>query len=298
MTDHIKRLWFLTSDAYKKYFTSCKLVLNLMGENIIPNFVKLLKILGIDVSKLNIIRHATKFQNIILPDPSFFYTRRSGGGRTPVFTEEYASTIDKVREFAHKNFSTLPEKKFYFFHGFGKQIGEERLAKYFQSKGYAIIQPEKLPLEEQLNIFANCESFASTVGSVSHNAMFLKDETETILIPRYCDLNTIQLLLSQLEKLNVTYIDSQLSIFFQSQHGGPFCYIVSENLKKYFGDEVTEKYTEEDFSTFLSYVYYAKNIGLKENQQELTYLRNILPEFMEQLKTKTDLTKKFGITIK
>ncbi|MBQ7475771.1 MAG: DUF563 domain-containing protein [Selenomonadaceae bacterium] len=196
-----------------------------------------------------------------------------------------------------KNFSTLPEKKFYFFHGFGKQIGEERLANYFQSKGYSIIQPERVPLEAQLNILANSEIFASTVGSVSHNTIFLKDETESILIPRFCDLNVVQLCLNQFNKLNAIYIDSQISMFFKSQHGGPFCYIISENLRKYFGDDVAEKYTQEDFETFLAYVRYAKSIELTENPQELAYLKNILPEFMEQLKNHKDLIQKFGITL-
>lgn len=79
LTDHLKRIWFLTSEAYKKYFSNCKIVFSLMGQTIIPSFVKLLQILDVDVSKLILINHATKFQNVILPDASILSAR--GGGR-------------------------------------------------------------------------------------------------------------------------------------------------------------------------------------------------------------------------
>ena len=195
-----------------------------------------------------------------------------------------------------KNFSPISQEKFYFFYG-KQNAGEERLAQYFQSKGYEILRPELLPIDEQLNIFANCTSFASLVGSVSHNVIFSPDNANVILIPRRAAyLNIYQQALNHVHNIDCHYIDSALSIF-APKWDGPFCYIISENLRKYFGDDVTEKYTQEDFETFLAYVRYAKSIGLTENPQELAYLKNILPEFMEQLKNHKDLIQKFGITL-
>ena len=222
---------------------------------------------------------------------------KTGGGSRLVYTFEYSDTIIRIRQFAQKNFKQLDKKKFYFFHGFGKQVGEERLANYFHSKGYDIIQPERLPIDEQLNILANCENFASTVGSISHNTMFMPNGRESILIPRCCELNGVQQVLNQFNNTNAIYIDSTISMFSQGQHGGPFCYILSENLRKHFGDEIKAKYMEEDFVTFLKYLRYAKSRELKENPNELKYLKNILPEFFAQLKTRKDLMKKFGIVI-
>ena len=255
------------------------------------NFARLLEILGIDFEKLKVVNRPIKFMNVILPDESYYQK----GLPHYFFTEEYQKFVDKVRNFALKNFSPLEQKNFYFFHGFNKQVGEERIAEYFRSKNYDIIQPERMSLDEQLNILINCKNFASTIGSISHNAMFMKDDTETIFIPRYYDLNEVQFTLNQTAKLKIFYIDSALSIFTQSQHNGPFCYIVSENLRKYFGDEIKEKYTDEDFVTFLTYMKYAKSQGLQENSDEIEYLKDILPEFMAQLKNRTDLLQKFDI---
>ena len=193
--------------------------------------------------------------------------------------------------------SPTANKKFYLFHG-SNRIGEERLANYFHSKGYDIVTPGLLPLEEQLNIFANCEELASTVGSISHNIIFLRDNANVILIQRKGSyLNDYQQALNQVHDINVFYIDSALSIF-QSVSEGPYCYIVSENLRKHFGDEITEKYTEEDFAAFLAYFRVAKSQGLVENPNEMEYLKTILPEFIAQLKTHEDLMQKFGIVVK
>ena len=254
-----------------------------------------------------------KFQNVIVPDESFFLAPGKlknvsvnsidgtntdfDGNDVSFFTKEFIETVDGIRNFVLKNYSPMTEKNFYFYHG-RNQIGEERIANYFHSKGYVIVRPEKLPIDTQLNILANCENFASLVGSVSHNIIFLKDKSNVILIPRRAAfVNIYQNALNQLHDLNISYVDSAMSLFAHS-HTGPYCYIVSENLRKYFGDEITEKFTAEDFSAFLAYVRNSKSQRLTENPMELNYCSKILPEFMEQLKTHDDLIKKFGITIK
>ena len=253
-----------------------------------------------------------KYRNIILPDESFFLapgnlknaplnsidgtTTDFGGNDVSFFTKEYVETVDVIRNFVLKNHSPMHEKNFYFFYG-RNQIGEERIAQYFHSKGYAIVRPELLPVETQLNILSNCENFASLVGSVSHNIIFLKDKSNVILIPRRAAFTNIyQHALNKLHDLNIFYIDSAMSLFAPS-HTGPYCYTISENLRKHFGDEVKIKYTDEDLVAFLAYIRYSQSQGLKENPNEMKYLEKILPEFIGQLKTRKDLMKRFGITI-
>lgn len=279
---------------------------------VIENFSKLLKILEIDVNKLFPIDKPIKFSNVIVPDESFFIGKSKLGGHAnsidgtsndfsgndgSFFTNEYLETINQIRNFAEKNFVPIEQKKFYFFQG-RNQFGEERIAKYFESKGYVIVKPENVKLEDQLNVYLNCENWASMVGSISHNIIFLRDNANVVLIPRRAAyVNIYQLALNQLHDLDVHYIDAAFSIMTHT-HTGPYCYILSENLRKYFGDDITEKYVEEDFATFLAYVRIAKNQGLIENLNELAYLKDILPEFISQLKTREDLMQKFGVGFK
>ena len=246
------------------------------------NFSRMLEILGIEPNRLQPIERPTHFDKIILPDESFF---TSGGFRR--FTKEYREMIDRIRDFALKNRMPTSNKKIYYFHGRKAQTGEERLAQYFKAKGYEIVLPEKLTLDEQLNLLINCESFVSTVGSCSHNSIFLRNGTEVILIPRSGNINnSYQLALNAIYPLNITYINSTLSIFKTTDAYA--CYIISEQLRNFFGDEF-DGYDEDNFKTFLQYTKNAMNSRVSINVYDKNYYGSIFTDFMAQLREREDL---------
>ena len=306
LTDNIKRIWFLKSNFFKENFKNCQIVYVKAGVGIIPNFARLLKILGVEVEDFLEIEKPTRFKKIILPDESFFLDKGSAenydcaiegsrnnfnGNDTAFFTQEYIQTIEQIRNFAQKNFSPLTQKKFFFYYG-GNQTGEGRLADYFSEKGYEMIEPEKFSLDEQLNILANCENFASVIGSISHNILFLKNHSQAILIPRRpAFLNIYQQAIDQVHDLEIFYIDSAFSIVARSQ-SGTFCYILSEQLRKFFGDEITEKFSQEDFYHFLTYSKFAKENNWSINPQDDKYFSDLILEFMTSLKNNSNFLKK------
>ena len=246
------------------------------------NFARLLEILEIVLKRLQPIYRPIQFENIILPDKSF-------GAEV---TNEYRETIELVRNFALKNSTTTSAKKIYYFYG-RSQFGEERLADYFKSKGYEIISPEKLTLDEQLNLLINAESFASTLGSCAHNSIFLRDNSEVILIPRAANRFTYyQPQIDQVHPMNINYVDSSVSVF--NTFNGPYCYIISEQLKKFFGDKFTG-YSDDDLKIFLAYVINSMKRGFKMNNDDLKYYAPIYQAICNQLKQREDLTKAFGI---
>ena len=288
ITDNIRRLWFLKSEFFNQ-FRNCSLVyiprygFNWNSNN--KDFRRLMEILGIDVDKLQPITQPTQFDKIILPDESFYLE----GYRK--FTNEYRETIDRIRSFGLKHSTPISCKKLFFFHGKKGQFGEERLAEYFKSKGYQIVNPEKprLTFDEELNLLINCESFASNLGSGSMNLLFLRDGTETILIPRTAyTIIDYQESVNRVHNLNVTYVDSTLSIFSEGMTIGRFLYIVSEPLKRFFGDK-WDGYEEEDFKTFLQYVKHYLSVGFKFNPNIRMRYDKILSDFMAQLKQREDL---------
>ena len=292
ITDSIKYLWFLNSEPFKSEFKNCPLVyLSLNKADYISsngrgkNVRRLLQILDINPDELRLITKPTQFKKIIVPDESFFHDIDC-----IKFTPEYRETIDRIRDFALKNSTPISNKKLYFIHSYGNgldQVGEERLAEYFKSKGYEIIRPENLTFNEQLNWLINCESFASTIGSSSHNSIFLNEHTEVILIPRSNNLFPgYQELMDQVRSLNVSYIDSTLSILHNDN--GFFLYIVSPQLKHFFGDNF-DGYQEDDFKIFLQYVKEGLNRGFSVNPSAKKYYDPILSEFLTQLKQHKDL---------
>lgn len=281
ISDNMRHLWFLKSDAFKNEFKNCPLVcIEFDKRNITQqqNFKRMLEILEVDIDRLRPIKQPTQFEKIIIPQGSFSPSKG--------FTNEYRETMDIIRHFAIKNCTPILKQKIYYFHG-RNQYGEERLAEYFKSKGYEIVRPERLTLDEQLNILINCESFASTLGSCAHNSVFLRDNTEAIFIPRSGKrMVSHQLIIDQLRLLNVNYIDSTFSVFHKSV--GPYCYVISEQLKRFFGDKWND-YEEEDFKTFLKYVKNSISTGLAVNPSAEEYYAPILEDFMTQLKQREDL---------
>ena len=285
ITDEIRRIWFLKTDVYKKNFSSCPIVLNnsIQGGRIIPQFIELLKILEIDLDKVRILDKPARFRKIVFPDDSFKHR---------MFTNEFVETIEIVRNYAQKNFTKLPQKNIFFHHDKGMSCGSVRFAKYFASKGFAVIKPENFSLKDQLNILANCEKFASTVGSCSHNSVFLKDHTEVLLIPRSAGKlnNSFQIVLDQMHDKNIFYVDSALSVFaFKSN--GPFCYLISPQLKKFFGDKGS--WVKEDFETFLQHVNWAMERGFEPREISKKYYSEVMRDFIKRLERHGKLIKNF-----
>ena len=276
-------------------FKNCPLVyISWRDENIEkqPSFQRLLEIIGCDIDKIQQIKNPTQFERVIIPDSSFISYDKVNG-----FSNEYRETIDRVRNFALKNRTPTSCKKIYYFHGRKRQVGEERLAEYFHSKGYDIVSPEKLTLDEQLNLLINCENFATTIGSISHNSIFLKDKTEAIFIPRSLYVfKGHQDMLNQVNSLRASYVDSALSIFSASSIDGPLCYIISEQLKRFFGDKF-DGYEEEDFKTFLQYVKNAMSNNLKIKPLIKSYYDAFLPDFIAQLKNHADLIEDYDMQL-
>ena len=243
ITDSMRLLWFLRSMEYRENFADCELVyFPASGFQLKGDWLRMFEILGINTSLVTPVTELTRYDRIILPDESFFMT--SDGTR--YFTSEYVDTINIVRDFAIAHSHPAHGKKIYFSHakyrGTGIPYGEERLEKYFASKGYEIIpEPGDLGLDEELNALVNCESFASTVGSCSHNMVFCRDNTEIILIPRANYLTGYQVAIDQVHTQNIHYIDSSFSFFASTDPwSGPFLYFISSNLRKYFHDPDTD----------------------------------------------------------
>lgn len=290
LTDNIRRVWFLQSETFKHDFKDCPLVYIPYEDGRLTverqlNLKRLLEILGVDVDALQPITQPTRFDKIILPDGAFLSPHWSLKG----FFAEYRETIDRVRDFALKHRVPTSAKKIYFFYGRKNQMGEERLADYFKSKGYAIVRPELLTLDEQLNLLINCESLASTVGSCAHNSLFLRDGTETILIPRAANTFAYyQEIINQIHPLNVNYVDSSLSVLSRGTVYGKFCFIISAQLKRFFGD-VFAGYADDDFKTFLQYVKaFTSRKGFAVNPNAQDYYEPILSDFMAQLQLSTN----------
>lgn len=85
-------------------------------------------------------------------------------------------------------------------------------------------------------------------------------------------------------------MDSSLSLFYRNT--GPNCFIISKQLKKFFGDKF-DGYEKEDFQNFLQYVKTSLSKGREVDLDIRKYYSTILPDFLAQLKRHKDLIKAY-----
>ena len=259
ITDVVRRFWFLQSDQYKTDYQDCILVyIAYPGFSFIENFKQLLSIWNIEWDKFVEINEPTEFREVIIPDESFYTV--DGGAR--YFTAEYRDMIDQVRAYAEEHYTELKDKKIYFAYSSGKMhglmnktTGEDRIHHLFEQKGYTIIYPEKHTLFDQLNILINATDFASTVGSCSHNILFLRDGTNVTLIPRANYLTGYQQAINEIHELNIRYVDATLSLFVPdaAPWNGPFFFFVSKNLYQALGMDPQQAEKKSNYRGFRRY---------------------------------------------
>lgn len=240
LTDDLRRLWFVCDENYKKEFLKCKLVyIPIEGFSFSYNFKELLTQIGISISRLEPITRPTRFEKIYVPDECFY----KGNTEDRYFTQEYKELINLIKNNCYqqqkRNKNNQSIEKIYFTYSKYKKdnsYNEVLLEKFFESLGYTVIAPEDYTFIEQVNLLRECKSLASTVGSCSHNAVFLNDNAELILIPRTYCLTGYQIALNEVNDISVVWIDSSLSNCVQRQfpYMGPYCLTISHNLLSFF----------------------------------------------------------------
>ena len=257
LTDNIRRLWVLQNKAFMENHGN-KRFLYVPFQNVEPgeSFRELLQILGTSKIRLEPVKRVMRFKNVILPDECFWLE----SNEKRKFTSEYRELIDSIRKYAEEKIIPGDIKKLYFTyskHPAMRTIGERKLERFFSDLGYTVISPEKYSFKAQLGMLLGCEEFACTVGSVSHNSIFLREGTKVTLIPRAGFINDYQMTLDQLHELDITYVDSSLSLYVKPEQPweGPFYYIVSDRLRDCFGQEGKYEENKLDFRIYRALAY-------------------------------------------
>jgi len=235
LLDSLKKIWFLFSN---KYYClegqNLKLVYTCTPEfKFSNNIIELLNVLRIDINHLQLVNNPTVFKNVIVPDDSFI----NDSNDCRYYTKEYMDIIARLKTCATPLKNCY--KKVYFTRtklNTNKDVGEKDIEKLFCKFGYKVYSPEKMTFIEQVSVLQNCESFATSEGSISHNALFLKENTNLVIIRKASFINVYSSPINEMNKLNVTYIDAHLSIFTNKsrEYAGPFFLYINDNVKNFF----------------------------------------------------------------
>lgn len=234
--DNFRAIWFLHTNDFKHYREQGAELVYTTSHNkpLSDAIIKAFDMAGIDIRAARQIKTLTRFDKVIIPDSSI---KSSCYGR--LYHAEFCSIINLIKS----SFSSLSSNplydKIYFtrtrLKGY-KDIGEERIEKLFKRKGYTIIAPEHLSIEEQITIIMSCSCFATTEGSISHLSIFCRPGTKVILVNKANYLNYHQVMINEFADLDVTYIEAHHSSRANPSYPwwGPFYLFPTSFCKDYF----------------------------------------------------------------
>lgn len=200
----------------------------------------------------------TRFHKLHVADSSLYIENK-----TRYFTPEYKTTVERLVANSIVHQDTPTYDKLYLsrlkLKRKAKEYGERAIQRAFQKQGYHVIYPETLSYEEQVWLYSHAKSIVATKGSICMNSIFCQPGTELIVLRKSFGTHDYQYIISQVRDLNVTHIDSHLTVFITEMPSiGPFFIYINDNLVRFFKDRFN-KTLRNNFSRtrFFAYALYA-----------------------------------------
>ena len=216
--DSISRLWYAVKYREQDFKIAILINPNWPNWDFNPEgsyHINFINLLGIRRERVLIVDKPTQFKQVIVPKQCVFW----GEG----YDKDLMGIVYNA---ARKTVTPKNEKKIYLSKSkFEKQdiYNEEYFERFFVDQGFKVINPEQLPLEEQIAFVSGADEIACTYGTLSHWSLFAQDGIKLINILRYpYALDNRQLFIDSLKKLDSVYIDATLNLFPVSNVGCPY----------------------------------------------------------------------------
>jgi len=230
--ESLSRLWYIVKNKEDN-----RKIVFLKISKISEFHHEFLRLLGIPKERVEIIEKPTQFSKVIIPDETIYALYG--------YKKEYNIVFDEIR----KNVVPKNDKKIYLTRTQLKERydeNEEFLEQFYQKRGYKIIAPETLPLEEQIAYAAGADEIVSTIGTLSHFALFMDYNKKIVTFNRKQSQVLIpQLIVNEARKINAIHVDAMIEILPIEHVGGTVCLYPTEHFKKYITEEGID-FSEEE----------------------------------------------------
>ena len=231
ITDCLKHLWIMNDPNHDDLKNLKFVYLTVYPDfKFFDNFKKLFLMLGIDVSKIELIAESTQFDEVFIPEECFYLDEKDYKYH---FTKEYADLINKI---TLDVFPDSSNEKVYFSRTkikTHKEIGEIYIENTMTNAGYKIFYPEQLTFEQQIAVLKGCKYFAATEGSISHNIIFCSDSCHVLILQKNSGkMNSYQECLNTLKNFRVTNLNVSKSVLNNKRQPwtGPFFIYATKEL--------------------------------------------------------------------
>lgn len=294
ITDNIKRMWIFLDNEYPmaKYLYSAY-----DDYPINDSFIKLLNYLIPTNVECEELKTAIRVHRLMIPDPCI--VSMSDGIH---YHNNYISLINKIKMQVLQNsceglFSVhgndldivknengdisqsncVKQRRVYFSRSKSKtknEFGNIELDKAFEKAGFNIIYPEECSLEEQISILNEADVFATTEGSISHNAVFVRPQCEVMILKKYSLINGYSRLIDDFIPRSPIYVDCNLSFLVQKgiEYQGPFLVVINELCSDFFYDYFGIKIKQNDnINNCLNYLMKSTFLSKKKYEYNNSY---------------------------
>lgn len=240
----MSRLWFLFAHKDVEYDKIVFALPPYEPHSLKGNFREFFEKLGI-IDKIEFISSPKAYSQVIVPELSWSLQKHW----SEEFNLVYDTLIENVINEA-PDYNNLSDKIFFTRARLEKsktcEIGIEFLDEFFEKNGYKVIAPETLTLSQMIQVIQNAKVVAGASGSTVHNILFGRRGQKLIIAERNAINNDFQPGINIARKLDVTYIDTFLTINSVNSGLGPFFYYPTKQLMR-FADDNAMAYPDKKF---------------------------------------------------
>lgn len=203
-------------------------------QSISGNVARIFDVLGI-TEKVKLVYEPQCFRRVIIPEASVNVD-------TWRYNTLYGDLIDHIRghilagrEF-HKTrrvFLTRSQLS-----TSRREIGLRDFDRMFEDNGFDVVAPEKLSLQEMIELFAESREIVSVSGTTAHNLIFAdSSSTEMVILERTAINNRVQVSLELACSMNTVRVEASLTARPVIYGGGPFLYSFTEQMLRWMDKE-------------------------------------------------------------
>ncbi len=191
---------------------------------------QLLTLLGLEKERYEIIEAPTQFKEILIPEECARLWWD--------YTQEYNLIYDTLIANARKEAEVPLFHRLYLTHsqwGGGSQcVNEDIFEAFFQTLGFRILPPEKFSLAEQILYLNNAQEVVTTMGTLSHLALFCRHKSFFAVLTRKRDkVVAPQALIFQARNLNGHIVDANNNFLHTFHERGPAQLVMNENFQNF-----------------------------------------------------------------
>jgi len=230
--ESLSRLWYVVKNKEDN-----RKIVFLKISKISEFHYEFLRLLGIPKERIEIIDKPTQFSKVVIPDETIYALYG--------YKKEYNIVFDEIR----KNVVPKNDKKIYLTRTQLKEHydeNEEFFEQFYEKRGYKIIAPETLPLEEQIAYVSGADEIVTTAGTLSHFALFMDYNKKIVIFNRKQSRPLIpQFIVNEARNMNAIHIDAMLELLPIEHVNGTVCLYPTEHFKKYITEEGID-FSEEE----------------------------------------------------